>query len=73
MGCVHTHQGMLAIEGWGSPNCIQSVMQKIGKDNKKTEKIGQVISQTFAPKPEHDKIQTRWALDVLSKNMLKRV
>jgi hypothetical protein len=64
---------MLAIEGWGSSNCIQSVMQKIGKDNKKTKKIGQVISQTFAPKPEHDKIQTRWALDVLSKNMLKRV
>jgi hypothetical protein len=49
---------MLTIEGWCSPNCIQSVMQKIGKHKKKTEKIGQVISQTLAPKPKHDKIRT---------------
>jgi hypothetical protein len=33
MGCVHTHQGMHAIEGWGSPSRVQSVMEKIGKDN----------------------------------------
>jgi hypothetical protein len=33
MGCVHTHQGMLAIERWGNQSCVQNVMQKIGEDN----------------------------------------
>jgi hypothetical protein len=27
----------------------------------------------FAPRPEHDKIQTRWAIDILLKNMLEKV
>jgi len=31
MGCVHTHQGMFAIEGWGSPSRIQSVVKKNGE------------------------------------------
>jgi hypothetical protein len=33
MGCVHTHQGMLAIEGWGSPSRVRSAMEKTGEDN----------------------------------------
>jgi hypothetical protein len=37
MGCVHMHQGILAIEGWGSPSCVQNVMEKIGK---KIERLG---------------------------------
>ncbi len=40
MGCVHTHQGILAIEGWGNASCIQSLMEKNGEYNKKTKKIG---------------------------------
>jgi len=32
MGCVHTHRGMLIIEGWGSPSWIWSVVQKTGED-----------------------------------------
>jgi hypothetical protein len=30
---------MLAIEGWGNPNCLQSVVQKFGEDNRNVEKI----------------------------------
>jgi hypothetical protein len=33
MGCVHTHQRILAIEEWGSSSHIQNVMEKIGEDN----------------------------------------
>jgi hypothetical protein len=33
MGCVHTHQGILAIEGCGNPSCIWSIVQKDGEDN----------------------------------------
>jgi hypothetical protein len=33
MGCVHKHQKILAIEGWGSPNCVRSAMEKIGENN----------------------------------------
>jgi hypothetical protein len=33
MGCVHTHQGILAIEGWGSSSHLWNVMEKIGEDN----------------------------------------
>jgi hypothetical protein len=39
MRCVHTHQGILAIEKWGNPNCIRSVVEKNGKDNQKVGKI----------------------------------
>ncbi len=73
MGCVHTHQGMLTIEWWGSPSHIQSVVEKIGEDNWKAENINQIISQMFAPGTKHDKIQAWWASDILSKNMLERV
>jgi hypothetical protein len=44
MGCVHTHQGRLATKGCGSPSLIWNVMEKIGENNQKAIKIGQVIS-----------------------------
>jgi hypothetical protein len=73
MGCVHTHRGMPTIEGLGSPSRVRNVMQKIGEDNREAWKIGQVISQTFAPRLKHDKIWARWASDVPSGIMLERV
>jgi hypothetical protein len=33
-------------------------VKKIGENNRKVGKIGQAINQTFAPRSEHDKIQT---------------
>jgi hypothetical protein len=44
MGCVHTHQGMFAIEGWGSPSWIRNVVQKIGEDNRKVGKAGWIVN-----------------------------
>jgi hypothetical protein len=54
MGCVHTHWGIFAIEGWGSLSNVRSVMKKVGKENWKVRKIGQAINQAHAPKPEYD-------------------
>jgi hypothetical protein len=73
MGCVHTHQGMPTIEGWGSPSCVWSVVEKSREDNQKARKIGWVVSQPFALRPKHDKIQARWALNILLQNMLEKV
>jgi hypothetical protein len=53
MGCVHTHQGILAIEGWGNSNHVQSIV-KITREDEKIGKTNQVVSQVFAPRPEHD-------------------
>jgi hypothetical protein len=64
---------MFAIEGWGSLNHLQSHVEKNGEDNQKVGKIDQVVNQTFAFGPKHDKIQTRWALDISSKSMLEKV
>jgi hypothetical protein len=47
---------MLIIEGWGSPSCVQSVMKKTREDNQKVGEIGQIVNQTFAIGPKHDKI-----------------
>jgi hypothetical protein len=47
MGCVHTHQGMPIIEGWGSLSWVWSVVEKNGEDNWKVKKTGQVVSQAF--------------------------
>jgi hypothetical protein len=58
MECVHTHQKILVIEGWGNPNCIQSAMQKIGQVSQKLGKIGQNVNQTLTPRPKHDRIWT---------------
>jgi len=51
MGCVHTHQRMPAIEGWGSLSREWSVMQKTGEDNQKARKTSQVVSQTPTLEP----------------------
>jgi hypothetical protein len=48
-------------------------MEKIGEDNQKARKIGQIISQAPALGLEHDKIWAQWASNILSKNMLKRI
>jgi hypothetical protein len=71
MGYVHMHQRILAIEGCGSPNCVQDTMEKTKEDNWKARKIGQIISQVFAPKLKYDKIWAQWVLDIVSKS--KRV
>jgi hypothetical protein len=44
MGCVHTHWGMLTIEGWDSPSRVWNVMQKTREDNQKDGKIDRTIS-----------------------------
>jgi hypothetical protein len=48
-------------------------MKKIGENNQKARKIGLIINQTFTFEPKHDKIQGQWALDIMLKNMLKKV
>jgi hypothetical protein len=58
-GCVHMYQRILAIEGWGRPNCVWSTMEKTKENNRKAKKTYWTINQTFAPRPEHDKIQAR--------------
>ncbi len=73
MGCVHTHQGIHAIERWGSLNYIQNVVEKIREYNWKAKKTSWIVSQSPTFSPEHDKIQTQWALNVLLENMLERV
>jgi hypothetical protein len=75
---VDTHKvdgmcGMHTIEGWDSPSCVRSVVEKTREDNWKARKIGWVINQAFAPWPKHDKIRARWALNISLENMLKRV
>ncbi len=73
MGCVHAHGRKLTIEGWGSPSHVQSVVEKNKEKNWKVVKIGQAINQTPTPWPKHDKFWARWALDILSKSMFKKV
>ncbi len=46
MGCVHTHQGMHTIEGWGSSSRIRSVMEKTRETNQKFKKIGRIVSKS---------------------------
>ncbi len=59
--------------GVGNPSCVQNNVGKISEITKKAKKIGWVVSKTFALKPKHDKIWTQWALNILSKHMLKTV
>jgi hypothetical protein len=73
MGCVYRHRRILAIEGWSSPNCVWINMEKNVEDNWKVEKIRQVVSQTPALGPKHDKIRARWASNIVLKNMLEKV
>jgi hypothetical protein len=44
MGCVHTHQKIPIIEGWGSLRHIRNVMEKTKETNQKLGKIGQTIN-----------------------------
>jgi hypothetical protein len=64
MGCVHMDRGIPAIEGWGSPSHIRNIVEKIGEVNWKLGKIGQIVNQTFAPMPKHDKTWAWWASDI---------
>ncbi len=73
MGCVHTHQGIRTIKRWGSPSHVQNAMEKIGENNWKAKKTNRVVNETLALGPEHDKIRTQCASDILSKNMLKKM
>jgi len=61
------HQGIFTIEGWGNPNHILNVVNKIEENNQKARKINQTLNQTPTPGPKHDKIQTRWVSNILSK------
>ncbi len=73
MGCIHTHQRMPAIEGWGGPSRVQNVVQKTKEDHQKARKTGRVVSQVPTFELEHNKIWAQKALNVLLKNMLERV
>jgi len=73
MGCVHMHQRIPAIKGWGSPSHIWSIVEKIGEVNPKFGKIGWIVNQTFTPRLEHDRIWVWWASNILLENMLKKV
>jgi hypothetical protein len=44
MGCVHTHQRILVIEGWGNLICIQSVVEKIKEASQNPGKISRIVS-----------------------------
>jgi hypothetical protein len=52
MGCLHTHNGRLAIERFDSSNHIQSVVKKIGEYKQKVGKTSQAIHQTPTPRPK---------------------
>jgi hypothetical protein len=41
--------------------------------SRKFEKISWIISQTSTPRLKHDRIQTWWTLNILSKSMLEKV
>jgi hypothetical protein len=47
---------MLAIVGWGSSSCVQSIVEKFRENNQKAEKTNRTINQTPTFKQEHNKI-----------------
>jgi hypothetical protein len=67
---VHTHRGILTIKGWGNPNHVQNIVEKIKEVNQKLGKIGQTVSQIVTFGPKHDIIRAQWASNILLKNML---
>jgi hypothetical protein len=67
------HRRICIIEGCDNPSRIQSTMEKDGENNQKVGKASQAISQTFSSKSEHDKTQTQWISNNLSKSMLERI
>jgi len=44
MICVHMHQGVPTIEGWGNLSHIQNAMEKTREDHWKVGKIGRAIN-----------------------------
>jgi hypothetical protein len=73
MGCVHTHQRILAIEEWGNRSHIWSDVEKIREASRKFGKIDWNVNQTLTHGPKHDRIWTWWVLDIPSESMLERV
>jgi hypothetical protein len=73
MGCVHMHQNISIIERCRNPSRVWNVREKDGENNQKARKASQIISQVFALRLKHDKIQTWWISNILSKNMLEKV
>jgi hypothetical protein len=73
MGCVHTHQRIFTIGGWGIPSCIWNTTKKIEKASQSQKKIGLIVSQALALGPKYDKIQAQWASDILLKSMLEKI
>jgi hypothetical protein len=67
------HLGILAIEGLGSSSHICSVVEKTREASWKLRKIGLIVSQTFTPWLEHDKIWAQCALDIPLENILEKV
>jgi len=57
MGCVHTHRGILGIEGWGNPNHVLNVVNKTKENNQKVGKINEILNQMLTFGPKHDKIR----------------
>jgi hypothetical protein len=45
--CTHI-KGCLQSKDGGSPSHVQSVVQKIGEDIRKVEKISRIVNRTFA-------------------------
>jgi hypothetical protein len=39
IGCVHTYQGMLTIEGWGNPSHVRNVVKRKWEDNQKARRL----------------------------------
>jgi hypothetical protein len=52
MGCVHTHQRMFTIEGWGSLSRVQNVVEKTRENDRKVKKTSWVVSQKPTPRPK---------------------
>jgi hypothetical protein len=73
MGCVHTHWKRPTIERCDSLSHIQRIVEKLGEDSSKVEKIDRAVSQVFTPGLEHDKIRAQWVSNTQLKNMLKKV
>ncbi len=57
----------------GNPSHVRNAMQNLGENNQNARKNGQVVSETIALGPEHDKIWARWASNVFLEGMLERV
>jgi hypothetical protein len=73
MGCVHTYQGIPAIEGWNNLSSIWNIVKNIREANWKLGNISWIISQVAALGPKHDKIQAQRALDIPSEGMLEKI